>query len=95
MSTAELELQVEPLLTTTNDKGEIEGVKYDRIGVVLVNAVQEQQRQIEAQQKQLDEQKQFIKKQEERLRIQQAEMESLRILVCSQIPTAETCRSKK
>ena len=44
---------IEPLLTTTNDKGQVEGVKYDRVGVVLVNAVQEQQRQIEAQQKQI------------------------------------------
>lgn len=87
--------QVEPLLTTTNDKGEIEGVKYDRIGVVLVNAVQEQQRQIEAQQEQLVEQNQLIKKQEERFRKQQAEMEALKILVCSQNPTAGTCRSKK
>ena len=45
---------VEPLLTTTNGKGEVEGVKYDRIGVVLVNAVKEQQQIIERQQKQID-----------------------------------------
>ena len=42
---------VEPLLVTHNDKGEIEGVKYDRIGVVLINAIREQQSQIEALQK--------------------------------------------
>jgi len=29
-----------------NDKGEIEGVKYDRITAVLVNAVREQQEQM-------------------------------------------------
>ena len=53
--------KVEPLLTTTNDKGEIEGVKYDRVGVVLVNAVQEQQAQIEAQQKEIESLKATIK----------------------------------
>lgn len=45
---------VEPLLTTQNARGEIEGVKYDRIGVVLVNAVKEQQAIIEKQQAQID-----------------------------------------
>jgi Chaperone of endosialidase len=44
---------VEPLLATYNDKGEVEGVKYDRVGVVLLNAVKEQQAQIEEQKKQL------------------------------------------
>jgi hypothetical protein len=45
---------VEPLLTTTNANGAIEGVKYDRVAVVLINAVQEQQRQIEQQRKQIE-----------------------------------------
>ena len=35
--------KVEPLFTFTNDKGEIEGVKYDRVSVVLINAVKQQQ----------------------------------------------------
>ncbi|MEP6923105.1 MAG: tail fiber domain-containing protein, partial [Pyrinomonadaceae bacterium] len=55
---AEEAAEVEPLLITRNAKGEVEGVKYDRVGVVLINAAQEQQLQIEAQQKQIDEQKQ-------------------------------------
>src|SRR5205807_8687802 len=38
---------VEPLLVSHNEKGEVEGVKYDRISAVLVNAVKEQQAQIE------------------------------------------------
>jgi hypothetical protein len=60
--------QVTPLLTTRNADGQIEGVKYDHISAVLVNAVQEQQQQIadlksqvaslhsqnDAQQKQMD-----------------------------------------
>lgn len=45
---------IEPLLVTYNDKGQVEGVKYDRIGVVLVNALQEQQKIIEKQQSQIE-----------------------------------------
>ncbi len=45
--------KVEPLLVTRNSNGEVEGVKYDRVGIVLVNAVREQQLQIEALQKQV------------------------------------------
>jgi len=72
--------KVEPLLAATNEKGEIEGVKYDRVGVVLINAVQEQQRQIEAQQKQIYEQREQI--------------EALKAVVCLQNPTAEICKPK-
>ena len=50
---AEEVARVEPLLVTRNSKGEIVGVKYDRIGVVLLNAVREQQAQIKTQQQQL------------------------------------------
>ena len=32
---------------THNDKGEIEGVRYDRLNVVLINAIKQQQEQIE------------------------------------------------
>ena len=46
----------EPLLVTHNDKGEIEGVKYDRVGVVLINAVKEQQAQLEQYRAQLSQQ---------------------------------------
>ena len=51
---------VDPLLVTYNAKGEVEGVKYDRISVVLVNAIKEQQAQIEAQQLQLKQQQNLI-----------------------------------
>ena len=77
--------KVEPLLVTFDKKGEVEGVKYDRVGVVLVNAVQEQQRQIEAQQKQIDGQKEIIKK-------QRADLDALKALVCSQNPSAVVCK---
>lgn len=45
--------RVEPLFVTRDDKGEVEGVRYDRLGVVLIKAVQEQQAHIKAQQQQL------------------------------------------
>ena len=48
---AEEVAEVEPLLVTHNDKGEIEGVKYDRFSAVLINAIKEQQSQIESLQK--------------------------------------------
>src|SRR5262249_36728560 len=51
---------VEPLLVTYNNKGEVEGVKYDRIGVVLVNALQEQQRQIEVEKEMIRSLKQLV-----------------------------------
>lgn len=54
---------VEPLLVTYNEKGEVEGVKYDRIAVVLLNAVKEQQAQIDEQKKQLSELKNIVDRQ--------------------------------
>lgn len=40
--------KIEPLLVTHNDKGEIQGVKYDQLNVVLINAIKQQQEQIES-----------------------------------------------
>ena len=51
---------VEPLLVTHNDKGEVEGVKYDRISAVLVNAVKEQQEQIKRQQAEIESLKRLV-----------------------------------
>jgi len=62
---------VEPLLVTHNNKGEVEGVKYDRISAVLVNAVKEQQEQI---------------------RRQQAEIETLKTLICRRNRRAPLCK---
>jgi hypothetical protein len=47
--------KAEPLLVTHNAKGEVEGVKYDRITAVLVNAVKEQQSQIDTQNRLINE----------------------------------------
>src|SRR5258708_10330867 len=38
--------KIEQLLVTYNAQGPVEGLKYDRITVALVNAVKEQQKQI-------------------------------------------------
>jgi hypothetical protein len=70
--------KVEPLLTSTNDNGQVEGVKYDRIGVVLVNAVKEQQAEIESQRKEIID-----------LRSQ---VEAMKKLVCATNATAEVCK---
>ncbi len=51
---AEEVFQIEPRLTTSGENGELEGVKYKQINVVLVNALQEQQKQIEQQQRQIN-----------------------------------------
>ena len=51
---AEEVAEVEPLLVTYNRNGKIEGVKYDQIGMLLINAVKEQQGQIQQQQKQIE-----------------------------------------
>lgn len=73
--------KINPLFVTYNDKGEVEGVKYDRLSVVFVNAFKEQQTQIETQQN-------LIKK-------QQTEIESLKRLACLDYPTAEICQEEQ
>ncbi|WP_323168592.1 tail fiber domain-containing protein, partial [Pseudomonas atacamensis] len=51
---AEEVAEAEPLLATRNSDGQIEGVKYAQITTALVNAVKEQQAQIEKQQAQIE-----------------------------------------
>jgi hypothetical protein len=76
---------IEPLLVTYNQKGEVEGVKYDRISAVLVNSVKEQQIKIEEQQTQIEALQQQLKQ-------QQTVIEGLKKLFCSQNPKADICR---
>jgi len=73
--------KVEPLLVTHNASGQVEGVKYDRISAVLVNAVKEQQTQIETQQNQI--------------RQQQALIDGLKNLVCRNKKRAAVCRQSQ
>ena len=69
---------IEPLLVTYNSKNEVEGVKYDRVAVVLLNAVKEQQAQIERRQSENEVLSVQIKEQEKRLAAQRAEIEELK-----------------
>jgi hypothetical protein len=52
--------RINPLFVTYNDKGEVEGVKYDRLSVAFVNAFKEQQAQIAHQQQQIDDLKKLV-----------------------------------
>ncbi len=84
--------KVEPLLTTRNNKGEIEGVKYGQITTVLVNAVKEQQAQITAQQRTIEQQQQQNQAQQKQLRRQQQQLEALKKLVCLSHSRTGVCR---
>ena len=53
--------KVAPSFAYTNSKGEVEGVKYERLNILLINAVKEQQSQISQQQRQIDEQRKQIR----------------------------------
>jgi trimeric autotransporter adhesin len=80
--------KIEPLLTTTNSSGEIEGVKYGQMTTVLVNAVKEQQAQIESQQEQIQEQQKQIEQ-------QQQQIDALKKIVCAANPGANICKEKQ
>jgi len=56
----------EPLLTYKNEKDEIEGVKYENLTVVLVNAIKEQQTQIDDLRKQVRAQQEQLNGQRKR-----------------------------
>ncbi len=76
---------VEPLLVTYNEKGEVEGVKYDRIAVVLLNAIKEQQAQIDKQETENNTLKSEIEEQKKQL-------SAIRKLVCPNNLQAEVCK---
>ncbi len=90
--------KVEPLLVTYNDKGVVEGVKYDRIAVVLLNAVKEQQAQIEGQQKQISALMAQIEEQRKNDAVRQAEIARLAVelrLLSNQTANKRVKGSKK
>jgi hypothetical protein len=91
--------KIEPLLTTRNPQGEIEGVKYGQLTAVLVNAVKEQQRQIEEQKHQITEQQKLLRQQQQQnqvqlnqLRLQQQQLDALKRLICSSHPQTDLCK---
>src|SRR6185295_12638631 len=86
---------VEPLLVTHNNKGEIEGVKYDRVGVVLINAVKEQQAQIEDQRTLIQSQQKSLETQQRQIEQQQRQVDALKTLVCSMKASADICKKEQ
>ena len=84
--------KIDPLLVTYNKQGQVEGVKYDRIGVVLVNAVKEQQAEIERQKQQIQRQDEKIVEQGRQIGEQQRQLEDLKKLVCLSNPQADVCK---
>jgi len=83
---------VEPLLVTHNEKGEIEGVKYDRLAVVLLNAVKEQQTQITKQTEMIQNQQNELHTQGQLIKQQQSQLASLKRVVCRLHPKALNCQ---
>ena len=90
---------VDSLFVTRNSRGEIEGVKYDRLSAVFINAFKEQQAQIEKQQEQIKQQQGQITRQEEQARTQRAafaaqqqQLNALKKLVCRSHARAAVCR---
>ena len=69
---------VEPLLTLRNDKGEIEGVKYNQLSGVFVNAIRDLQAQIERQQEEIKQQRESLA--------------ALKAVVCQSRPDVDVCR---
>ncbi|MBS1796540.1 MAG: tail fiber domain-containing protein [Acidobacteria bacterium] len=87
---------VEPLLVTYNTDGQVEGVKYDRLSTVFVNAFKEQQAEIAEQQtrigkqqaeiaeqkKLIDRQAAALKEQQTTVAAMQRQLDALAALVC-------------
>src|SRR6185295_1581726 len=82
---------VEPLLSVKNKHGIVESVNYNGVTVALVNAVKEQQSQIEAQQKLIEQQNKTIRKQDQNQNTLRSEINSLKALVCPHNASAPLC----
>jgi Chaperone of endosialidase len=83
---------VDPLLVTYNASGTLEGVKYDRLAVLLINAVRDQQEQIGRQQEQLKRQQKEIKQQQALVAGQRQALGALKRLVCRSGRRARACQ---
>ncbi len=98
---AEEVAEIEPLLVTYKNE-QVEGVKYDRIGVLLVNVVKEQAAELERQKEEVKGQKAEIESQnerigklEKRLADQDKQVAALKALVCAANPGASVCVEEK
>jgi hypothetical protein len=75
--------KVEPLLVTKNEMGQVEGVKYDRLSAVFINAFKEQQNQIEQQRAQIESQADQIRSQAAELKSQSGALGALQARLAS------------
>lgn len=87
--------KLDPRFVIYNDKGEVEGVKYDRLSVAFVNAFKEQQLIIELQQKRNDELRDQLERQKAKIDDLQSEINELKALVCAERPTVSICKENK
>jgi hypothetical protein len=85
---AEEVAKVEPRLTFKNQSGEIEGVNYSQLTAVLINAIKEQQKQIDAQEKKFQTQENVLRQQEEQIR-------ALKKLVCQSNSQVDLCKASQ
>ena len=83
---------VNPLLATYDGTGQVEGVRYDLLGVVLINAVKEQQTQIEQQSLENADLKATVNRQQAEINSQRLEIDSLRQAVCEINSHASVCK---
>jgi len=101
--------RIEPLLTFTNSKGEIEGVKYNQLSVVFINAFKQQQgeiieqqtrikereREASIQQAQIELYRKQLTLQQRQIRRQQYELESLKRMFYPGHTTADASKSRR
>ena len=72
--------KIDPSLTFTDKTTDITGVRYERLNILLINAVNEQQQQLQHQARQIE--------------FQQNQISQLKSLVCSQKRRAALCRKR-
>jgi hypothetical protein len=83
---------VEPLLTFRNANGEIEGVKYNQLSAVFINAFKELQAQIKKQQEQLNREEDQIRQERAAFAAQQRQLVALKKLICRSHAKAAVCK---
>jgi hypothetical protein len=80
--------RIDPRFVTYNDKGEVEGIKYDRLSTAFVNAFREQEAEISTQRTEIETLKNQIVQ-------QRSEIAELKALICSVAPNAAACSLPK
>jgi endosialidase-like protein len=85
---------IEPFFTFNNNNGQVEGVKYDRLSVLFINAFKQQQSQIRDQQARMRTDEHQVELYRKQLAAQQNEIESLKQIVCLDHPRAKICKFK-